>query len=769
MRNRIFRRLQMVWITLFIALVITSPVVSSGQDITAEQVRRSLQRGTRFLLGSQSKNGSWPSSLDNRFPEGTTALATLALLNCGISPKTPSIQKSIDQILAVPEGNLTTYFTSLRLMVLATADPKGQLYRPEIQNDADWLIANQVSRGAAKGGWSYKANPAMADSSNSQYALLALHEANQVGAKIPKDVWEMAKKYWSRAFDNRNGGFGYDVSAARVNAAMTCAGISSLIIAEENLANIEGLVDGGEVVCCRPIENSDQLNRAIAWMGKKFSVQGNPDQRRTRNKNGKYYFLYGMERAGRLSGRRFFGAHDWYREGADALVQSQKTNGSWVGEGFSEEDPNISTSFSLLFLSKGKRPIVMGKYKFGPGNDWNRHPRGVHYLTKNLEQQWKTKLNWQTIDGNDATVYDLAESPILFISGRDQLDLTTAQKKELKDYIENGNFIFAEANQGNGCWENVKFDRKFRQLMAELFPDTDLKPLSLSHPIWNAHFSIRPDPKFPVLGLQACCRTSVVYCPQSLSGHWQLSRKQLLDQLPGSARPEVKYATELGINVASYATGRQLRDKLDLPDVRSQAVSVLTNRALVLPKLQHRGGADDAPNAWRNVLRRMDEFGLTVDLERKMISPVPEQLFDHPFIFVHGRNEFFFKNAEVEALTNYVKGGNRGFIFADAICSSKAFRKAFSEQIVRIVPGSTLEPIPSDHPIWSNQYGGFDIQTVTITKPDRTKPSGFATRKVAPQFYGIEIEGRLVVVYSPLDLSCALENATRSHCEGYTR
>ena len=39
------------------------------------------------------------------------------------------------------------------------------------------------------------------------------------------------------------------------------------------------------------------------------------------------YYLYGMERAGRLSGQRFFGDHDWYREVAEYLVAYQGRRG----------------------------------------------------------------------------------------------------------------------------------------------------------------------------------------------------------------------------------------------------------------------------------------------------------------------------------------------------------------------------------------------------------------------------------------------------------
>src|SRR5207249_544318 len=74
-----------------------------------------------------------------------------------------------------------------------------------------------------------------------------------------------------------------------------------------------------------------------------------------------FYNLYGIERLGRLTGHRFFGAHDWYREGCDFLVEKQDKDGSWYLPGFSDKWSLVSTSFSLLFLSKGRTPVLISK------------------------------------------------------------------------------------------------------------------------------------------------------------------------------------------------------------------------------------------------------------------------------------------------------------------------------------------------------------------------------------------------------------------------
>src|SRR5205823_3282983 len=89
------------------------------------------------------------------------------------------------------------------------------------------------------------------------------------------------------------------------------------------------------------------------------------------DKNQIFYNLYGIERAGRLSGQRFIGQHDWYREGCKYLVKCQREDGSWSEAGFHDQFPVVSTSFALLFLSKGRTPVLISKLVHGPGEDWN--------------------------------------------------------------------------------------------------------------------------------------------------------------------------------------------------------------------------------------------------------------------------------------------------------------------------------------------------------------------------------------------------------------
>ena len=778
---------QSIWL-LLIAIGLSSSALASPQriprqaqasaDVSAEEVRNAIEKGKAYLLDQQKGNGRW-KDLEN-FTDGTTGLATLALLNAKVSPDSPAMKAALQALQKRKAVDLKTYALSLRIMALAQADPTGRTYLGRIKEDVDQLIRSQLTEGRYAGGWGYSAQHMLsADASNSQFAILALHEASLLGIDIDEQVWLRAKGYW-KSLHRNNSGFVYNAGGStRVTGSMTCAGISSWLVINENLADPNDYLNGGQVACCGEDVDLQVIREAIRWLSRNFTVSFNPPARGVRNAGAKMYYLYGMERAGRLSGERFFGNHDWYREGAAHLVSQQKRDGSWRhAGGHSETMGEISTSFALLFLAKGKRPVVFGKYQHSTNNDWDRHPKGIQYLTRQIEIDWRrdddesdAKLNWQTVRGVDATVDDLLEAPILFFSGRDKLQLTPQQEENLKKYIENGGFIFAEACQGDGCGDNVAFDRSFRELVKRLFPDSELSPLPPDHPIWTASHQLKsPDPNWPVLGVQACCRTSIVYVPRNLTGYWRLNRKNLLNKFPARVVKQIEYCSQLGVNVASYATGRQLDDKGDRPKIADVIdFKMLAGRNLHFPKLSHSGGSDDAPNAWRKLQNEVQTAtGLRIKVEKKMISPIKEQLAEHPFVFMHGRGDFRFSADERKAIKRYLELG--GFIFADSICSSPEFTDAFRREFNQIFNDLELTPLPKDHPLFNDDRFGWPLhQGVILRKPDTTAPNGVRERVVLPQLEALEVEGRIAVIFSPYDISCALENATITQCEGYSR
>jgi hypothetical protein len=90
------------------------------------------------------------------------------------------------------------------------------------------------------------------------------------------------------------------------------------------------------------------------------------------------------------------------------------------------------------------------------------------------------------------------------------------------------------------------------------------------------------------------------------------------------------------------------------------------------------------------------------------------------------------------------------------------------------LPGHAIERIPSDDPLFTSAYGGYDIRQVTLRDPESTaetsgRPLAARTRQIEPQLEGIRIDDRWAVIFSPYDISCALEEHEAVGCRGYTR
>jgi hypothetical protein len=756
----------------FCALLQASP---AHGEVTAEQVNEAIRKGMEYLEKQQHPNGNWTEYEGE--PGGMTALCALALLNSGRTIDDTSVRKALDYLQRLNDPD-KTYSVSLMIMVFVQADP--ERYATRIERLAQWLEARQVTGNDTKGGWTYRGPVGRADSSNTQFAMLALHEAERAGVKISDRTWQLAWNYWTGpGMQKADGAYGYEAGHP-VSGSMTAAAIASVIIARDRLQQGDATIQDGRVQCCGAQEPQPNLDLAMEWLGKHFSVERNPN-----SSSWLLYYLYALERVGRMSGQRFIGGHDWYREGCEYLIGKQdRLNNSWHGVSFIENNPLVGTSFALLFLSKGKRPVVMGKLQHGPpgiasSGDWDRHRRAVQNLVSRVEPVWKRDLSWQSIDfrvragGSNVTAADLLEAPVLFLSGSQALDFTADQKRVLKEYVENGGFIFAEACDGQGC-DGKAFDTSFRQLMRDLFPESQLRKLSPDHAVWYAEKRVDPahlpkDADFWLWGLDACCRTSVVYAPRSLSCYWELAGPY--GDPKHQRKEEVLAVVNLGHNVLAYATSRELKDKLDRPQLAFSNPGGSSPRgSLVVPKLSHSAGADDAPNALMNLLAVMErQLEMRVDYEKRMIAPTDPKLYDYPLMFMHGRRAFRWSAAERKALKDYLDRG--GFLFADAICANKEFADSLRAELKSMYPEASFSRIPPSHPLFSEEFHGFRLTQVMLRDPLlRVADERLDAKVVAttPLLEGLEIDGRMAVILSPYDISCALEKGASLDCKGYT-
>ena len=753
------------------ALVICMGIITIAQpvrsELTDQAVRQSIERGVTFLLSQQNKtSGAWVEH--SGYPGGLSALCTLALLNSGVEVDTSEIQQALNYLRSFDQPKMV-YSTALRTMVLCLAEP--EVDRLQIRRNVEWLESIQIRDSERQGSWGYSGTQGRGDNSNAQFALLALHEAERIGIEVQEQTWELALDYWTRT-QQLDGSWAY-LQGQPSSGSMTCAGLASVVIASGKTSKGDARVIGNNVKCCSEQEDLQTIERAFDWLSQKFTVNWNPSSTANTKSAARrgflLYYLYGVERIGRLTGQRFIGDHDWYREGAEMLVASQEDfQGLWQGVGHAENNPLVATSFALLFLSKGRRPIVLSKLKHGKDNDWNRHRAAVQNLTRRIEGTWQRDLTWQTIDLAAATLESLVQTPVLFISGRDQLEFSEDQKTLLRQYIEQGGFIFAESTCGGR-----NFDRQFRALMSDLFPRNSLTLLPTDHPIWYAEGKVNPRFVRPLLGINACCRTSVVYCPEDLSCYWELSQGSRTSTFPQTVQEEIKACLQIGENVVAYATNRQLKAKLDARPLRiaEEEDAGSTRGMLVVPKILHTGGSDDAPHSLSHLLREVrSQTKVRLSTTHPLLPATDKQLLDYPIAFMHGRRSFRFSAQERKALEIFVKRG--GFLFADSICASPQFTQSFRREMEAIFPAHPLRRISAKHPMFSGDFRGYKIGNVQLRDPQMRGKEDRLDAKIestTPFFEALEINDRIAVIFSPYDMSCALEQSASLECKGYLR
>jgi hypothetical protein len=278
------------------------------------------------------------------------------------------------------------------------------------------------------------------------------------------------------------------------------------------------------------------------------------------------------------------------------------------------------------------------------------------------------------------------------------------------------------------------------------------------------------DPEFWLWGLDACCRTSVIYCPRSLTCYWELAHAYRDSTHPQEIADEIDCVARIGVNVVSYATARELKSKLDRPQIALSNPGGKSPRgALVVAKLSHGGGDDDAPSALNNLLAVMEQqLKMRVDYEKRKVAPTDEKLFTFPLIFLHGRRSFSFSPAERKALQEYLDRG--GFLFADAICANKEFADSLRAELKKIYPEASFARIPPSHEMFGPELGGFELQRVMLRDPqirDENDPLTTKLTPTTPLLEGLEVDGRVAVILSPYDLSCALEKGVSLECKGY--
>lgn len=692
----------------------TQPV--AAQEVTLDLIDAAIARAIPALEGYRQPDVdlNWCSYVAKRLPSnywysdytlpGQAALTTWAMLASGEPFKDPWFQRRIGWVQCYDSPN--TYDRAMRLMLLSNLRYQGM--DPWIKRDAAWLIDTMTGQGNWEARNVGVRSNDFGDNANGQYAVLGLWAADQAGVEIPMTTWQKVDNYWRLAQRPAGApeagawmvtstaalqkGANLNAFANRVSAPMTAGGVLSLHIAEMYLYGPKR-VDVGQTL-------SPQVLAGVDWLDQKFSMDeldGDQDF---------YYYMWTIQNVGQATGFRTFNNIDWFREVTARLLNTQQPDGMWKGP----KGAHVSTSFALLYLARARGPLAVCKVRFDPtptaaatakpdakkrvsakdlakANAWNNRPNDLYNFVMDLSRQLEVPTNWQIAD-LDQSVYELIESPVLYLATDKAFKLSQEQTDRLTQYVDAGGTLVL-APEGRNLTAALG---SMKALASAMLPGQEPKRITdNNHPYFGLNGKIKTP--IPVNIYGSPTRPKVVIVEKDISRDLQANSAKERD------------AFTFLMNVYLYAAGKDparprivtnyLTQKNQTPKTKLAVARIKTNQpegeAITMSQLK-------AFMADRN------------DVDLDVSDLPPESLAGSPakVAFLTVTPSTSLTTEQGDAMRKWVDDG--GTLWIDALAGSSAALDKLESVIgsLKLTSGE-LKPM-ADHPIVTGEglYRGYD-------------------------------------------------------------
>jgi len=338
-----------------------------------------VDKAIAYLKTQQdSKDGSW-SRDKNR---GVTGVVVTGLLQTGkVGPNEPPADKGlqfIEDLVNVKAGHiagrddpnpqLLNYVTSVNVMALKEAN-RDKKYTKIIGNASDFLKKlqwddekgkNQDSDFHGGAGYDSQSRP---DLSNTQFFLDALKAA---GVPQNDPAYTRALIFVSRC-QNFKGEGNKAPWAGKINDGSFIYSAAGGGQTKSDKTEDGGLIGYGSMtyagikslIYCGVSKKDERVLKAVEWIKRHYSVDGNPGMPKLKSQQGLYYYYHTMAKCLDALGDDIIEdsagkKHDWRAEITQALAKRQEKDGAWKNEsaeGWMEGDSNLVTGYALMALS----------------------------------------------------------------------------------------------------------------------------------------------------------------------------------------------------------------------------------------------------------------------------------------------------------------------------------------------------------------------------------------------------------------------------------
>lgn len=727
------------FVTVILAAVLSlaaGALAQQGHAITDEAVQKAIEKGVKYLWSTQQADGSWVAANtghDDWYTIGPTAICAYALMESGVHPSEPKLAKAL--VYIAKQQSDMTYCLAFRALAFSTAarkDPKQAKYRQILRQDVRTLILSADE----KGGYSYwskgqqqSGTPTTInlatdgpDHSNCQYALLGVWAGAMRGEEIPKQYWDLILKFWlSRQL--ATGGWGYSTKLrSESDISMTLAGLASLYVCIDNLYNEASL-------SCKGNTELPAVKKAMDYIGSHFDE--------IRSRVWFYYVLYGVERVALATGYKYFGKHDWYKEGRGELLARQQPDGSWdYGAGPIGGGLNTSTSYALLFLLRGSRPVVFNRLEYE--GDWNNRPRGLANLTQWFSNEFENDLHWQIVSFK-SKVEQWHDAPLLVITGAAEPKFTDEQIEQLRAFVNQGGTIFSLAECGG-----VGFKKGIRGVYEKLFPGKELKLLPKEHAIYKTQSPLFGQPQ--LMEISNGIRPLAIHTDTDLVRAWQAGQFRTNPTYFKAAANIVAYTNnKTALAGQLHSRGTSLWPE---PPTRQPRVTVQ------LARLKHSANYDPEPLAHERFARLIgQEQGIKVEvvgpIEISELASAKARL-----AAMTGTGKLELDGAQKAKLKSWLEAG--GTLLVDAAGGNEEFAKSAEAVLLEVCGQAAMKVVASSAELYNIK--GFEIAQAGY----RHELAG------PPRLRTIIIKDRMAVFFSRDDITAGLIGVMCQTINGYS-
>lgn len=416
---------------------------------------------------------------------------------------------------------------------------------------------------------------------------------------------------------------------------------------------------------------------------------------------------------------------------------------------------------------------IMVKLEYGEVLSYT-HPDG----TVQKFEQWKsfpndgvnlvTALNKRLADGNNyqyltkplaSPSFDPIDIPILYMAGDYDFVFRDAEVENLRKFLTGGGTIIFNAARGRD-----EFSQAVVREMRRVLPQKQMMRLPLDHPVFNSRYRLQQvltmvngvqfmqTPE--VYSVDIGTRAAAILVPGGLGAAFSSTAYH-----PAGKHLVGESAIRLGCNLLGYVLGSTEYGRFLAQEFPTFNGKTRPGDTFRFAQIKYSGSWDVNPALQNSMLQSLkDNTGIDVDYQPYNVTLDDDAIGNFPLTFMTGHYDFKFTKEEGEQLVKYLERG--GMVVASSAAGLKPFDVAFKRELKKLFPKGELIKLPPSHPIFAGGFNPIDriAYTPTALKDDPTLER--------PEFFGLFLDGRLAILYSPFDLMSGLNRESNAYAKG---